>query len=122
MDRRYFLKSAAATATAAIPFGAFVSRVEAHGRRPRHDAAYGPLAPVREETTGLPLLMLPAGFSYLTFGWTGDLMSNGTPTRAPITPPAVPLLALADGCRLAMRQPWSDPSESAGTCAGIGPV
>ena len=80
MDRRVFLKSAAATATAAIPFGGFVSRVEARSARRRHDAAYGPLAPVRDETTGLPLLMLPAGFSYLSFGWTGDPMSNGSPT------------------------------------------
>jgi secreted PhoX family phosphatase len=82
MDRRVFLKRAAATATAAIPFTAFVSRVDASGsnRRPRPSATYGPLAPVRDETTGLPLLMLPAGFSYVSFGWTGDLMSNGTPT------------------------------------------
>jgi hypothetical protein len=24
--------------------------------------------------------MLPAGFQYVSFGWTGDVMSNGTPT------------------------------------------
>jgi secreted PhoX family phosphatase len=81
MDRRVFLKGAA-SATAAIPFAAFASRAEAHPeeRRRREDATYGPLAPVRDEATGLPLLMLPGGFSYVSFGWTGDLMSNGSPT------------------------------------------
>ena len=80
MDRRGFLQRAAAV-TAAIPFGAFASRVEASGKPPRTgDAAYGPLAPVQDETTGLPLLWLPAGFSYASFGWTGDPMSNGTLT------------------------------------------
>jgi len=82
MDRRGFLKRAAATATAAIPFSAFVLRAEAHAgpRRYDGDATYGPLAPTRDETTGLPLLMLPAGFSYVSFGWTGDPMSSGTRT------------------------------------------
>jgi secreted PhoX family phosphatase len=35
---------------------------------------------VRDETTGLPLLSLPDGFEYLTFGWTGDLLASGVPT------------------------------------------
>jgi secreted PhoX family phosphatase len=80
MDRRVFLKSAAA-ASAAIPFSAFLSRAEALPGRPQaEDATYGPLASVLDETTGLPLLMLPAGFRYVSFGWTGDLMSNGART------------------------------------------
>ena len=84
MDRRVFLKNAAATATAAIPFAAFVSRAEAEtgDRRRPEGTTYGPLVEVRDETTGLPLLMLPAGFSYVSFGWTGDPMSNGTRTPA----------------------------------------
>ncbi len=41
---------------------------------------YGPIAPVNDLTTGLPLLQLPAGFSYKSYGWTGDLMANGKPT------------------------------------------
>lgn len=40
---------------------------------------YGALAPVNDLSTGLPLLMLPAGFSYKSYGWTGDLMNNGQP-------------------------------------------
>ena len=43
-------------------------------------ADYGPLSPVRDQTTGLELLMLPAGFEYLSYGWTGDPMSDGRPT------------------------------------------
>lgn len=42
--------------------------------------SYGPLSPVNDDTTGLPLLRLPEGFRYASFGWTGDLMSDGTRT------------------------------------------
>lgn len=41
---------------------------------------YGPIAPAADLATGLPLLQLPAGFSYQSFGWTGDPMSDGRPT------------------------------------------
>jgi secreted PhoX family phosphatase len=30
-----------------------------------------------DEATGLPLLKLPEGFRYVTFGWAGDVMSDG---------------------------------------------
>lgn len=40
---------------------------------------YGPIAPVADRTTGLPLLQLPRGFSYRSFGWTGDRMDDGQP-------------------------------------------
>ncbi|WP_382322228.1 hypothetical protein ACFJI0_21330 [Hydrogenophaga sp. UC242_53] len=40
---------------------------------------YGPVSPVNDMTTGLPLLQLPAGFSYRSHGWTGDAMSDGFP-------------------------------------------
>ncbi len=43
---------------------------------------YGPLAPVDDQATGLPLLMLPAGFEYISYGWTGDTMDDGKPTPA----------------------------------------
>jgi uncharacterized protein len=84
MDRRSFLKSAAVTATAAVPFTAFIQRA-AHaqdqpGVRRGQTAGYGPLFPVNDEATGLPLLMLPRGFKYVSFGWTGDLLDNGAPT------------------------------------------
>ncbi len=38
---------------------------------------YGPLGPVLDRTTGLPLLRLPPGFSYASFGWVGDPLANG---------------------------------------------
>lgn len=38
---------------------------------------YGPLRPVRDLTTGLPLLQLPEGFSYTSFGWTGEPIAEG---------------------------------------------
>ncbi|MCB1559735.1 MAG: DUF839 domain-containing protein [Xanthomonadales bacterium] len=38
---------------------------------------YGPLRPVRDENTGLPLLKLPDGFSYRSFGWAGDPLAGG---------------------------------------------
>lgn len=47
---------------------------------PTGASTYGPLAPVADSTTGLPLLQLPEGFTYASFGWTGDAMSDGTPT------------------------------------------
>ena len=43
---------------------------------------YGPTAPVNDLTTGLPLVELPAGFRYLSYGWTGDAMSDGLATPA----------------------------------------
>ena len=84
MDRRSFLKRAAVTAGAAVPFTAFIQRTAAQdhqgGLRRGHTAGYGPLFPTNDQTTGLPLLMLPEGFKYLSFGWTGDRLDNGQPT------------------------------------------
>jgi len=41
---------------------------------------YGPLQTSLDRTTGLPLLRLPAGFSYATISWTGDPLEDGRPT------------------------------------------
>ena len=78
MDRRSFLKSAAVGAAAAVPFTAFIERAQAK-KRPS-GAGYGPLFPTNDQTTGLPLLHLPEGFTYVSLGWTGDLMANGLRT------------------------------------------
>jgi secreted PhoX family phosphatase len=49
-------------------------------------ADYGELFAKNDEATGLPLLKLPRGFSYKSYGWAGepssagDPMVNGTPT------------------------------------------
>jgi secreted PhoX family phosphatase len=85
MDRRSFLKNAAVTATAAVPFTAFVERTisaqgQNNGVRRGQTAGYGPLFPTLDQTTGLPLLLLPRGFQYVSFGWTGDPLDSGAPT------------------------------------------
>ena len=43
---------------------------------------YGPLQPALDLATGLHLIDLPEGFSYISFGWTGELMADGEPTPA----------------------------------------
>ena len=78
IQRRSFLKNAAVAAAASVPFGALVERVE--GKKSSEGTGYGPLIPTIDETTGLALLSLPEGFRYLSFGWTGDEMVDGTPT------------------------------------------
>jgi secreted PhoX family phosphatase len=89
LGRRALLGGAAAVAGAAAlaPLDALAARA-AHAapqdraaRRP-HSPDYGPLSPVRDQTTGLPLLLLPKGFEYISYGWTGDPMSDGVPTPA----------------------------------------
>ena len=82
MDRRGFLRAAAAgVAAASIPFHALTART-ASATPAKFDfgAGYGPLVPVRDQATGLELLQLPRGFDYISYGWTNDLMSDGTPT------------------------------------------
>ncbi|HEY3043262.1 MAG TPA: alkaline phosphatase PhoX [Vicinamibacterales bacterium] len=84
MDRRSFLMGAGATAAASLPFRALIARAQepSHqgGLRRGQTAGYGPLFETVDQTTGLPLLLLPEGFKYLSFGWRGDLMANGQPT------------------------------------------
>ena len=87
VDRRQFLARGAIAAgmiTVATPFDALLASGPQHVRRGRGPSPdYGPLQPAIDETTGLPLLMLPEDFRYLSFGWTGELMSDGI-----ATPPA----------------------------------
>ena len=77
MQRQSFLRSAA-TAAASLPLSAFAVRAAAKPRP--NGGGYGPLVAALDETTGLPLLDLPAGFRYMSLGWTGDPMLNGKPT------------------------------------------
>jgi hypothetical protein len=79
LTRRGFLRAAAASGlTAATPLAALARA--AGPARPEAGPGYGPLAPVVDQNTGLRLLMLPKGFSYTSFGWTGDPLEDGTPT------------------------------------------
>lgn len=82
MDRRDFLLKTAAVATGAVmPLQSLLARA-ATGAPIRRSLGYGPLAPVNDSTTGLPLLHLPPGFTYFTFGWTRDPLDDGSPTPA----------------------------------------
>ncbi len=79
--RRDFLRHAALIGGAAVtvPLEALWHPAAA-GRLARDDPGYGPLRPVTDDTTGLPLLQLPDGFRYRSFGWTGDPLDSGAPT------------------------------------------
>ncbi len=89
IDRRRLLQAGSAGLALAGPFQAVmaaqkrasdVGLTTAAGAQLRPaDSPYGPLAPVADEATGLPLLMLPRGFRYRSFSWTGDRMDDGLP-------------------------------------------
>jgi len=75
LGRRPFLGAAAALVGSwAVP-GSFAAFVQ--GAPTRVPPA---LRPVEDGTTSLELLQLPEGFRYLSFGWTGDPLDDGTPT------------------------------------------
>jgi uncharacterized protein len=84
VDRRRFLTSSALAAGAfavARPFDGLMAQGPQGGPNDRkHSPDYGPLVEAIDETTGLPLLLLPEGFRYLSLGWTGDMMSDGIVT------------------------------------------
>lgn len=86
-SRRTLLKGGSAAIAAA--FGAPIAALASRAAEAACQAApasslsvspYGPIAPVNDLSTGLPILQLPPGFSYKTYGWRGDLMSDGLVT------------------------------------------
>ena len=80
-SRRNMLKGIAGAS--ALPFvGAFAAMqsqqaLAANGSTALVTSPYGPIAPANDMTTGLPLLQLPPGFTYKSYGWRGDLMTDG---------------------------------------------
>lgn len=80
-DRREFLRRGAlvSAALAAAPFDALRARSQIRAAETR-SAGFGPLRPARDEATGLELIRLPEGFRYVTFGWKGDPLADGSPT------------------------------------------
>jgi hypothetical protein len=78
MGRRGFMRSGVLGATGVALVGPLAPLAGLTGCRPEN--GYGPIGPVADRTTGLPLLKLPRGFSYRSVGWTGDVMDDGTPT------------------------------------------
>ena len=82
LSRRAFLRSGTATlgsAVLAAPLAGLQLRQHV-GDRPNPRHGYGTLQPTVDRTTGLQLLALPRGFSYQSYGWSGDSMDDGTPT------------------------------------------
>ena len=78
MGRRGFLRSGVLGVSGVALAGPLAPLAGLTGCQPGN--GYGPIAPVVDRTTGLPLLKLPKGFTYQSFGWAGDLMDDGTPT------------------------------------------
>lgn len=74
VNRREFMKGGAVGA-AAISLAAVATKANA-----AFTSDYGPVMPVNDEVTGLPLLQLPAGFKYWSYGWTGMTMKDGVAT------------------------------------------
>ena len=79
LSRRSLLKGATASALALPLLGLHGRRAEALTRLEPIASPYGPVASVVDQTTGLPLLQLPQGFTYQSFGWSGDAMADGRP-------------------------------------------
>lgn len=86
LNRRNFLRGTVAAGAAAGPFAALIAQsaraqtVQGGAQVEPIASPYGPLAPARDLNTGLFLLRMPPEFSYSSFGWTGDAMSNGAAT------------------------------------------
>jgi len=78
--RRFLARSAACLGASAAAFALLGLRASAAGA-PRAPG-YGELAPVADESTGLELLRLPAGFRYRSYGWAGEPLADGRPTPA----------------------------------------
>ena len=92
-DRRSLLKGSGAAIAAAFagPLAALAARTAeasatsgcvAATSSVLVDSPYGLTAPVNDLTTGLPLIELPQGFTYKSYGWRGDVMSDGLLTPA----------------------------------------
>lgn len=76
-SRREFL-AAGLLGAGAISIGLFAyTRHRSSRRGAGIPEAMGRLRPVSDETTGLPLLLLPEGFRYRTMSWAGSTLHDG---------------------------------------------
>jgi len=76
-DRRGFLKHGL-LAVGGLGLSAFAwSRLTRPGAAPGIHPALGPLQPVNDLTSGLPILKLPEGFRYHSFAWAGETLGDG---------------------------------------------
>ena len=78
----------------AAPLEAFARQLAAGP--PVLTRGFGVLSGVKDDETGLPLLKLPEGFRYVSFGWRGDMMNNGT-TRTPELHDGMGVFSAANG-------------------------
>ncbi len=76
LSRRTFLRRSAG-AVGGLSVAAVFQNFLAN---PARASVFGPIGPVIDETTGLPLLRLPEGFRYISYGWTGEPLRGGDPT------------------------------------------
>lgn len=83
LDRRTFISRGAAVVGGGMLSAGAIERLVAAdtsgARRLLQAQPYGPLRRKRDQR-GIEVLALPAGFSYVTFGHTGSIMSDGNPT------------------------------------------
>lgn len=82
ISRRDFLQNGSLAVGSSAIAGAFSSLLSrtARGEQKRTQVGYGTLRPVADQATGLELLKLPEGFTYKSYGWTGDALSDGQAT------------------------------------------
>ena len=101
-DRRGFLKRGAVGAGAlwTVSLNSFMT-IRAEGA-PLAPSLYGPIGLKNDEATGLPLLMLPDGFRYISYSWTGDVMSDGV--KCPALHDGMGIIDELNGKE---RDPWS---------------
>ena len=76
-SRRHFLKTGLLIAGGAGLGFVALSRFLKSTWKLRSNEALGSLKPVIDETTGLPILLLPEGFRYRTFAWAGETLADG---------------------------------------------
>ena len=126
-NRRGFLHTALTSTLVAGHFERLRANLNAGSLKVRE--SYGPLLPAKDATTGLPLIHLPDGFRYLTFGWRGDAMEHG---RTPAVHDGMGVIASTNGrivlCRnhevtnpgrpIDARRPVYDP-QGAGGCTNL---
>ncbi len=82
ISRRGFLVATASVAASPIITACTGRRNSRYAGRASSTSVvspYGPLQPVVDLETNLPLLQLPQGFQYRSHSWTGDAMANGAP-------------------------------------------
>lgn len=99
LPRRRFLSQAGVAAAGLSPLGRLLAAAGGDREAAVAAAGYGKLRPVRDLATGLPLLRLPKGFSYVSFGWAGEELADGT--RCPGAHDGMGIVK-ADGQRLTL--------------------